>query len=78
MLVRATLLRSTVRTVDPGTTCKPVRRRTVAVTDVRSLLLDTGESGVVSRERRSFSFAGGHCCTRARGLQWDGRVGATW
>src|SRR5229473_1738002 len=48
MLVRATLLRSTVRTVDPGTTCKPGRRRTVAVTDVRSLLLDTDQSGVVS------------------------------
>src|SRR5216684_482717 len=48
MLIRATLLRSTVRTVDSGTTCKPGRRRAVAVTDVRSLLLDTGQSGVVS------------------------------
>jgi hypothetical protein len=75
MLIRATLLPSTVRTVDPGTTCNGEQDR--AVPDVRSLVLDTGPDDMFPEPGDPWRNLP-HCCTKVVGAQWDGWVTGDW
>jgi len=72
MLLRATLLGSTLRTIDPGTTCKPGRRRALAAPMSAHSLLDTGLERICFPVGEDFLHEG-IVAPRSR-LQWDGRV----